>query len=41
MLNLRLIKLQSGTLSREEDEEKASKTCKKRLVDHSSLGKKH
>lgn len=41
MLNLRLIKLQSGTLSIEEDEEKASKRCKKRLVDHSSLGKKH
>lgn len=28
MLNLRFIKLQSGTLSREEDEEKASKKCK-------------
>lgn len=39
-LNLRFVKLQSGTLSREEDEEKASKKCKKRLVDHVSLGKK-
>ena len=38
-LNLRFIKLQSGTLSREEDEETASK-CKKRLVDHTFLGKK-
>ena len=38
MLNLRFIKLQSGTLSREEDEEKASKKCK--AYGSLSLGKK-